>query len=137
VVIIKKSLLPPLSPPCAPAILRELKLPVPPIILDYSVVAKNNSLYNTLSIFEYTTPILPGEIERSLLLTVLRVYVAGQVLQKLLATFPDKVAGQQIVAERKANLIYAALDAHPAAYKVVPDRSVRSRMNICFRVIKV
>ncbi|KAL3446895.1 pyridoxal phosphate-dependent transferase [Aspergillus insuetus] len=115
-VIIRKSLLPPVSAPCSPTILRKLGLPVAPTILDYSVVAKNNSLYNTLSIFD--------------------VYVAGQVIKKLLATFPDKVDGQQTVAERKARKVYETLDAYPDVYCVVPDKSVRSRMNICFRVIK-
>lgn len=65
------------------------------------------------------------------------VYIAGQVLKKLLRTYPDKVAGQQAVSEKKANIIYAALEAHPEAYRIVPDKSVRSRMNICFRVTKV
>lgn len=51
-VIIKKDLLPPVSSPCSPAILRKLGLPIAPTILDYSVAAKNNSLYNTLPIFE-------------------------------------------------------------------------------------
>ncbi|KAL4868699.1 hypothetical protein BDV12DRAFT_185747 [Aspergillus spectabilis] len=115
-VIIRKSLLPPNSPPCSPNILRKLGLPVAPTILDYSVVAKNNSLYNTLSIFD--------------------VYVAGQVIKKLLAAFPDKVDGQQVVAERKARKVYEALEAYPKVYKIVPDKTVRSRMNICFRVIK-
>ncbi|CEL09403.1 Putative Phosphoserine aminotransferase [Aspergillus calidoustus] len=115
-VIIRKSLLPPVSAPCSPTILRKLGLPVAPTILDYSVVAKNNSLYNTLSIFD--------------------VYVAGQVIKKLLTTFPDKVDGQQAVAERKARKVYETLDAYPDVYRVVPDKSVRSRMNICFRVIK-
>lgn len=59
------------------------------------------------------------------------------MLKKSLATFPDKVDGQQVVAERKAKLIYDTLDAYPDVYKVVPDKSVRSRMNICVRVIKV
>lgn len=63
--------------------------------------------------------------------------MAGQVLKKLLSTYPDKVHGQEVVAGRKASLLYDALDAYPEAYKVVPDKSVRSRMNICFRVIKV
>lgn len=65
------------------------------------------------------------------------MYVAGQVLKKLLQTFPDKVDGQQALAGKKADLIYGALDAYPEVYKVVPDKSVRSRMNICFRVTKV
>ncbi|KAL4977588.1 pyridoxal phosphate-dependent transferase [Aspergillus desertorum] len=115
-VIIRKSLLPPVSPPASPAILRKLGLPVAPTILDYSVAHKNNSLYNTLSIFD--------------------VYVAGQVLKKLLNDFPDRVDGQQVVAERKARKIYEALEAYPEVYRIVPDKAVRSRMNICFRVIK-
>ncbi|KKK15758.1 hypothetical protein P175DRAFT_0497715 [Aspergillus ochraceoroseus IBT 24754] len=115
-VIIRKSLLPPVSPPCSPTILRKLGLPIAPTILDYSTVAKNNSLYNTLSIFD--------------------VYVAGQVIKKLLATFPDKVDGQQVVAERKAAKIYEALDAYPDVYRVVPGKNARSRMNVCFRVTK-
>lgn len=51
--------------------------------------------------------------------------------------FPDRVDGQEALANKKAELLYAALDAHPHVYKVVPDKSVRSRMNMCFRVTKV
>lgn len=40
------------------------------------------------------------------------------------------------MANAKAKLIYGALDAHPDIFKVVPDKTVRSRMNICFRVAK-
>ncbi|KAF4630317.1 hypothetical protein G7Y89_g7824 [Cudoniella acicularis] len=98
VVIIKKSLLPPAVATPAPTLLRKLGLPIGPIVLSYETIAKNNSLYNTLSIFD--------------------VFIAGQVLQNLLATFPDKVDGQQAVAEKKAKLIYAALDAHPESYKL-------------------
>ncbi|KAL4784437.1 pyridoxal phosphate-dependent transferase [Aspergillus varians] len=115
-VIIRKSLLPPVSSPASPTILRKLGLPIAPTILDYSVTHKNNSLYNTLSIFD--------------------VYVAGQVLKKLLAAFPDKVDGQQAVAGRKAQKVYEALEAYPEVYRIVPDKAVRSRMNICFRAIK-
>ncbi|OTA67400.1 phosphoserine aminotransferase-like protein [Hypoxylon sp. EC38] len=114
VVIIKKNLLPPACPQPSPALLRKLGLPVPPVIFSYETIAKNNSLYNTLSIFD--------------------VYIAGQVLKRLLATFPDKVDGQQALANQKAELIYKALEAYPDIYKIVPDKSVRSRMNICFRV---
>ncbi|KAI0852419.1 phosphoserine aminotransferase [Daldinia vernicosa] len=113
VVIIKKSLLAPACPQPSAALMRKLGLPVPPIIFSYETIAKNNSLYNTLSIFD--------------------VYIAGQVLKKLLTTFPDKVDGQQAVADQKAEIIYKALEAHPNVYRIVPDKSVRSRMNICFR----
>ncbi|KAF5651706.1 tRNA modification GTPase [Fusarium tjaetaba] len=115
VVIIKKSLLPPKTPQPPAALLRRLGLPIPPIIFSYETIAKNNSLYNTLSIFD--------------------VYIAGQVLKKSLSTY-SKVEGQEAVSAKKAELIYGALDAHPDVYRVVPDKSVRSRMNICFRVTK-
>ncbi|KAL5614188.1 hypothetical protein BROUX41_000027 [Berkeleyomyces rouxiae] len=111
-VIIKKSLL---AQP-EPSLLRQLGLPICPIVFSYEAMAKNNSLYNTLSIFD--------------------VYICDQVLQKLLRVFPTKAAGQEELASKKASLIYAALDGHPEVYRVVPSKSVRSRMNICFRVIK-
>ncbi|KAI0023195.1 phosphoserine aminotransferase [Xylariomycetidae sp. FL0641] len=111
VVVIKKSFLP--QPPVS--LMRQLALPIPPRILEYEIIAKNNSLYNTLSIFD--------------------VYIAGRVLKKLLQQYPDKkVQGQQEVSDKKAQLIYGALEAHPDVYHVVPDKSVRSRMNICFRL---
>lgn len=69
------------------------------------------------------------------LLTINSVYIAGQVLKKSIATY-TKVEGQEAVSAKKAQIIYAALDAHPDVYKVVPDKSVRSRMNICFRITK-
>ncbi|KAI0884444.1 phosphoserine aminotransferase-like protein [Annulohypoxylon maeteangense] len=114
VVIIKKDLLPPVCSQPSPALMRKLGLPIPPVIFSYETIAKNNSLYNTLSIFD--------------------VYIAGQVLKKLLATFPDKVDGQEAVANQKAKIIYEALEAYPSIYRIVPDKSARSRMNICFRV---
>ena len=52
IVIVKKSFLPPTTPQPSPALLRELGLPIAPIVFSYETVAKNNSLYNTLSIFE-------------------------------------------------------------------------------------
>ncbi|KAK9436951.1 phosphoserine aminotransferase [Metarhizium brunneum] len=116
VVILKKSFLPPVTPQPSAALMRQLGLPIPPIVFQYETIAKNNSLYNTLSIFD--------------------VYVAGRVLKKLLQTYPDKVQGQQAVSEKKAQLIYSALEAFPDIYKVIPNKAVRSRVNICFRVTK-
>lgn len=52
VVVIKKSFLPPTTAQPSPALLRKLGLPIGPIVLSYETIAKNNSLYNTLSIFE-------------------------------------------------------------------------------------
>ncbi|KAI1633573.1 phosphoserine aminotransferase [Biscogniauxia mediterranea] len=45
----------------------------------------------------------------------------------------DEVDGQEAVANANAALIYNALEAHPNIYKIVPDKSIRSKMNICFR----
>ncbi|KAG5985144.1 hypothetical protein E4U55_001113 [Claviceps digitariae] len=114
VVVIKKSFLPPSTSQPSASLMRQLGLAIPPRILEFETIAKNNSLYNTLSIFD--------------------VYVAGQVLKKLLQQHPDKVQGQQALSDKKAQLIYQALDAYPEIYKVVPDSTVRSRMNICFRI---
>lgn len=52
VAVIKKNFLPPSTPQPSPALLRKLGLPIGPIVLSYETIAKNNSLYNTLSIFE-------------------------------------------------------------------------------------
>jgi phosphoserine aminotransferase len=112
VIIVKKALIGPGAPP---KLMRTLGLPVGPSILDYATAAKNNSLYNTLSIFD--------------------VWVAGEVLRRLLATYPDeKVMGMGKVAFQKAQLLYTALERFPGIYRVVPDAAVRSRMNVCFRV---
>ncbi|TQS31806.1 hypothetical protein Golomagni_07900 [Golovinomyces magnicellulatus] len=116
VVIIKKNLLPPQTPQPSATLMRQMGLPIPPIILQYETIAKNNSLYNTLSIFD--------------------VYIAGQVLKNSLKTYSNRVAGQEAVSAAKAKAIYDALDAHADVYKIVPAKNVRSRMNICFRVQK-
>lgn len=50
--IIRKNLLPPTVPSTSPALLRKLGLPITPTVLDYATTAKNNSLYNTLPVFE-------------------------------------------------------------------------------------
>lgn len=115
IVIIRKSLLPPLSQYASPDLLRELNLPVGPIVLDYPTIAKNNSLYNTLPIFD--------------------VWIAGQVMAGLVNNYGAKrIGGQEEVSNEKARMIYDTLDKYSDVYRVVPDKTVRSRMNICFRV---
>ncbi|KAH9907846.1 phosphoserine aminotransferase [Xylariomycetidae sp. FL2044] len=116
VVIIKKSFLPPVTSQPPSSLMRQLGLPIPPTIFQYETIAKNNSLYNTLSIFD--------------------VYIIGQVLKKLLQTYPDRVEGQQAVSDKKAQLIYNAIESFPDIYKIIPTEAVRSRVNICFRVTK-
>jgi len=114
IAIIKNSLLTQLA---KPDLLRKLNLPVGPVVLDWPTIAKNNSLYNTLPIFD--------------------VWIAGQVMQSLLAKATSspgpKIATQQAESEHKASLLYGVLDKYPI-FNVVPDKSVRSKMNICFRI---
>jgi phosphoserine aminotransferase len=87
----------------------------PPVVLNWPVIEKNNSLYNTMPIFS--------------------IWIAGEVMRLLLSTHgSSKLAGQESVSNAKAELIYRVLDENPALYQVVPHTSVRSRMNICFRV---
>ncbi|KAJ5397310.1 hypothetical protein N7509_005423 [Penicillium cosmopolitanum] len=117
IAIVRKDLLPPSNRDSSPALLHRLNIGgLPgPVVLDYATIAKNNSLYNTLPIFN--------------------LWIAGQVMADLVSEFgAQKVTGQEQVADKKAALIYGALDKYPEAYQVVPDKSVRSRMNICFRV---
>ncbi|KAB8416328.1 hypothetical protein FH972_024848 [Carpinus fangiana] len=115
IIILRKSLLPPQAQMASPTLLRQLGLPVGPIVLDWPTIAKNNSLYNTLPILD--------------------VWIAGQVMQRLVNTYGDKkIVGQEEISNQKAGALYGALDAYPQIYNVVPDKSVRSRMNICLRI---
>lgn len=89
---------------------------IPPITFNFATMVANNSLYNTLPIFN--------------------LYVATLVLQSLVSSFGEKrVGGQETVAVLKADKIYDTLDKYADTYHVVPDKSVRSRMNICFRIL--
>ncbi|KAI9685532.1 MAG: Phosphoserine transaminase [Bathelium mastoideum] len=114
IVILRKSLLPPQSKLASSETLRALGLPISPIVFDWPTIAKNNSLYNTLPIFD--------------------VWVAGRVMQELNNTYQaQRVQGQEAISQKKSDMIYGVLDKYPNVYKVVPDKSVRSRMNICVR----
>ena len=115
--IVKKSLLPPQTATVPSALLHKLDIGgLPgPIVFDYATAAKNNSLYNTLPIFN--------------------LWIAGQVMVNLVKTYGDRrILGQEEIANKKADLLYQTLESHPHVYQVVPDKSCRSRMNICFRV---
>ena len=117
IVIVRKSLLPPHTPTASPELLHGLPIGGMPgaIMFDYATIAKNNSLYNTLPIFN--------------------LWIASEVMRSLAATFGEKkVGGQEEVADRKAEVLYETLDKYSHVYTVVPDKGVRSRMNVCFRV---
>ncbi|KAK3670935.1 Phosphoserine transaminase [Recurvomyces mirabilis] len=118
IAIVSNSILPPHAEMADPVLLRKLGLPIGPVVLDWPTIAKNNSLYNTLPIFD--------------------VWIAGQVIQRLLEQAPDakspRISVQEAESNEKAGLLYAVLDEFPGMYQVVPDKSVRSRMNLCFRI---
>ena len=114
IVIVEKKYLEQMDQPAE--LLRSLNLPNGPIIMDYPTMAKNNSLYNTLSIFD--------------------VWIAGDVIRRLNETFPkNRVQGMEKLADLKASLLYGAIEASDH-YRVVPQKNSASRMNICFRVVK-
>lgn len=111
-VIVRKDLL---SSYPSPSFLHAVGVWSSPTILNWSIIAKNNSLYNTMPIFS--------------------IWIAGEVMRGLLHTHGEKgLAGQEALANQKAKIIYDVLNRHPEVYQVVPSTSVRSRMNICFRV---
>ncbi|KAK2865464.1 hypothetical protein FQN49_003547 [Arthroderma sp. PD_2] len=116
-ILVRKDLLPPHTATPTPSLLRQLNIGgLPgPIVMDYAITAKNNSLYNTLPIFT--------------------LWIAGQVIASLVESHGEaRVAGQEDIVKKKTALLYGALDKYPQVYQVVPDKSVRSRMNVCFRV---
>lgn len=45
-----------------------------------------------------------------------------------------RIGGQEEISNEKARLIYDTLDKYSDVHRVVPGKSVRSRLNICFRV---
>lgn len=87
----------------------------PPVVLSFPVIAKSNSLYNTMPIFS--------------------IWIAGQVMRGLISAHgSSKLAGQEALSNAKAKAIYEVLDANPKVYQPVNNKDVRSRMNICFRI---
>ena len=114
ILIISNSLLPPHAEMASPDLMRKLGLPIGPVVLDWPTLAKNGSLYNTLPIFD--------------------VWIAGRVMERLLKVHPGSLKAQEAEANRKAEMLYTVLDNSAGIYNVVPDKSVRSRMNLCLRV---
>jgi phosphoserine aminotransferase len=86
-------------------------LPITPSAFDFAVVAENGSMYNTPPTYA--------------------IYIAGLVFEWL-----EQQGGLAAMAERnaaKAQLLYDALDSS-ALYRCPVDKSVRSRMNVVFRL---
>lgn len=111
-VIIRKDLLSTVPPS---SFLHAVGVWSPPIVFDWPIIAKNNSLYNTVPILD--------------------IWICLQVIQKLLSTHgAKKLAGQEELSNAKAKIIYDILESSPEVYQIVPQQRARSRMNICFRI---
>ncbi|KAK6511577.1 Phosphoserine transaminase [Arthrobotrys musiformis] len=94
------------------------QIPVTPVMMHYPTISKAGSLYNTLPIFD--------------------VYIAGLTLTRLLQrdeSGKTALAQQEEESNLKAKLLYDVLDKYSEIYHVVPAKAVRSRMNICFRIL--
>lgn len=84
-----------------------------PAILDYKVMVENDSLYNTPSTFT--------------------IYVIGLVVKWL----RNEIGGLEKIAEineKKAGLLYDAIDNSGGFYRGHADKAYRSQMNVTFRV---
>lgn len=90
--------------------LDELNVPVTPIAFDYPTVVKNNSAYNTIPIFT--------------------LHIMNLVFEHLKQK--GGLAEQEIENEKKAQVLYDALDLYPSFYNVPVDAKVRSKMNVVF-----
>lgn len=106
--IIKKSLLVSL----APSELIQLGIPVAPTFLDFQEIVKNNSAYNTISIFA--------------------VRVVELNMDYLLAK--GGLEAQETHSNRKAEKLYRVIDQYPQVYRAHVDKDCRSRMNIVFNI---
>jgi phosphoserine aminotransferase len=83
-----------------------------PVMLDYRVMAENRSLYNTPPCFA--------------------IYVVGLVLKWLVDG--GGLAAVATHNQRKADLLYGAIDGSNGFYKGHAQRDSRSRMNVTFRM---
>jgi phosphoserine aminotransferase len=108
VYIIKKTLLDRVSDEK----LRDLGLPLVPIFLDFPTIVKNNSAYNTISIFA--------------------VHIVGLTVEHLIKR--GGLEYQANESEAKAQKVYEVIDKHPKLYVASVERSCRSRMNIVFNI---
>lgn len=95
-----------------PAELAKLGVPIGPSVFDFTLIAKNNSAYNTVSIFA--------------------VQVINLVLGDLIAK--GGLAAQEKESQAKADKIYALVDARPDLYLTTVVKAARSRMNIVFNL---
>ena len=81
-----------------------------PTMLNYEVMLDNDSLYNTPPVYA--------------------IYIVGKVAKWLKAQ--GGLAAMEKRNRAKADLVYAALDAHPDFYRAYAEKDSRSIMNVTF-----
>jgi len=84
-----------------------------PALLDYGLLAREHSHYNTPPVFA--------------------VYVVWLVSRWLLESIGG-LAKMEEINRRKAQMLYEVLDAAPGLYRTHADKGCRSRMNVTFRL---
>lgn len=94
------------------SVLRQLGVPLSPICFDFPTIVKNNSVYNTLSIFALAVVL----------------YNVDLLLAK------GGLEAQQKESDAKATKLYETLEKNSDVYKTLVDKNCRSRMNIVFRI---
>jgi phosphoserine aminotransferase len=94
-------------------ILGKVSRPIP-VMLDYSIAVKNDSLYNT--------PPTYG------------IYISGLVFEHLESE--GGVEGAETRAREKSGLVYEAIKRRPDVFVCPVVKKYQSRMNIVFRMLK-
>lgn len=93
--------------------LKSLNIPIAPIAIDYPIVVKNNSAYNTIPIFT--------------------CHILKLVTQKLIND--GGLAQIENTNIEKARILYDALDQFPELYNLpVTNPKLRSNMNVVFKL---
>jgi len=87
-------------------------LPVTPIVFDYAVISKDNSLYNTPPCFA--------------------IYTVGLVFDWIAQN--GGVEEMERRAIEKSNMLYQLIDSSAGFYTCAVDKNCRSRMNVTYRV---
>lgn len=92
--------------------LLDSRLPITPTMCDYSIAAKNGSMYNTPPTFT--------------------IYMCGLYFEYLLKT--GGLSAWKELSKKKSNILYDFIEASNGFYISPIDKVYRSKMNLPFRI---